>query len=153
MPIDLHSRAILQVRRPNNGPIQCALFYDSFLAFMVRKSMSQEYAHDDVLGKERQVGAAISHAKRGLTDQALHASTLHNLNDVSCCLFSKSCAGRARPNGYEYGIVPCHGAFYSNRIQHVATNNFQTRMLYVLYPGRITDKCRNAVTLVESLVY
>jgi hypothetical protein len=68
VPIDTRLRAVLQVRRANNGPIQRALSYNGFLSFVVRKSMSQEYAHDDVFGKEWQIGSTISHAKRGLTN-------------------------------------------------------------------------------------
>ena len=67
------------MRRANDSPIQRALSYDGFLAFVVCESMSQEYAHDDVLGKERQVGSTISYTKRGLTDQTFHAGTLHGL--------------------------------------------------------------------------
>lgn len=113
--------------------------------------MSKEYAHNDVPGKQRQIGSTVSYAKRGLTDQALHTSALHGRNDISRPLLSESRPNRACANGYEYAFVSRHNALYRIRIQHIATNNGQARMPYVLDLGRITGKSRNRMVLVESL--
>ena len=89
MPIDARSRAVPQVRRANNGPIQRALSYYNFLSFVIGESVPEENAHDDVPGKEGQVGSTIAHTKRGETNQSFHACSLHGLDDVSRSLLSK----------------------------------------------------------------
>ncbi len=87
MPIGTGSWTILQVGRANDGPIQRALSYNSLLAFMVCESMSQENGNDNVFGKEWEIGTAVAHAKRGLTNETLDARFFHSLNNVPCSIF------------------------------------------------------------------